>query len=69
MAWAYGGAFIQGSKTQNTTEGLFELINDFILVRYNYRVGITGLATGPSFQHKAGTSISDFGTRSMHSAG
>lgn len=56
MVWTYGGGFTGGSKSQNTPEGLFELSKDFVFVAYNYRLGITGLATGPTYQHEGGAS-------------
>lgn len=56
MVWTYGGGFTGGSKSENTPEGLFNLTNDFIFVSYNYRLGITGLANGPSLLHQGGTS-------------
>ncbi|ETL96948.1 hypothetical protein L917_05678 [Phytophthora nicotianae] len=43
-----------GSKSQNTPEGLFDLSLNFIFVAYNYRLGITGLANGPTYQHEGG---------------
>ncbi|KAG2502707.1 hypothetical protein JM18_009813, partial [Phytophthora kernoviae] len=55
LVWTYGGGFTGGSKSQNTPEGLFDLTQDFIFVGYNYRLGITGLATGPTYQHEGGT--------------
>ncbi|KAF2143509.1 uncharacterized protein K452DRAFT_297234 [Aplosporella prunicola CBS 121167] len=36
--------------------GLFNLTKDFIFVSYNYRLGITGLANGPTLLHEGGTS-------------
>ncbi|KIV87257.1 hypothetical protein PV11_02813 [Exophiala sideris] len=54
--WTYGGGFTAGSKSQNTPEGWFNLTTDFIFVAYNYRLGLTGLATGPTLQHEGGTS-------------
>ncbi|KAG3067952.1 hypothetical protein PI124_g21783 [Phytophthora idaei] len=54
VVWTYGGGFTGGSKSQNTPEGLFDLSIDFIFVAYNYRLGITGLATGPTYQHEGG---------------
>ncbi|KAL3671101.1 hypothetical protein V7S43_004283 [Phytophthora oleae] len=54
MVWSYGGGFTGGSKSENTPEGLFDLSTDFIFVAYNYRLGITGLATGPTYQHEGG---------------
>ncbi|KAL4144999.1 hypothetical protein PRNP1_012673 [Phytophthora ramorum] len=54
VVWTYGGGFTGGSKSQNTPEGLFDLSTDFIFVAYNYRLGITGLATGPTYQHEGG---------------
>ncbi|KAI9985689.1 hypothetical protein PInf_005088 [Phytophthora infestans] len=54
VLWTYGGGFTGGSKSQNTPEGLFDLSTDFIFVAYNYRLGITGLATGPTYQHEGG---------------
>ncbi|KAG3110447.1 hypothetical protein PI124_g7824 [Phytophthora idaei] len=39
---------------QNTPEGLFDLSQDFIFVACNYRLGITGLVHGPSYQHEGG---------------
>lgn len=54
LVWTYGGGFTGGSKSQNTPEGLFDLSTDFIFVAYNYRLGITGLATGPTYQHEGG---------------
>ncbi|KAL4116429.1 hypothetical protein PRIC2_011883 [Phytophthora ramorum] len=54
LVWTYGGGFTGGSKSQNTPEGLFDLSTDFVFVAYNYRVGITGLATGPTYQHEGG---------------
>lgn len=56
MVWTYGGGFTGGSKSQNTPEGLFNLSTDFIFVAYNYRLGMTGLANGPTFLHEGGTS-------------
>ncbi|OJD33740.1 carboxylesterase family protein (secreted protein) protein [Diplodia corticola] len=56
MVWTYGGGFTGGSKSQNTPEGLFDLSKDFIFVAYNYRLGMTGLANGPTFLHEGGTS-------------
>ncbi|KAE8908196.1 hypothetical protein PF005_g28240 [Phytophthora fragariae] len=54
LVWTYGGGFTGGSKSQNTPEGLFDLSTDFIFVAYNYRLGLTGLATGPTYQHEGG---------------
>jgi len=54
LVWTYGGGFTGGSKAENTPEGLFELSKDFVFVGYNYRLGITGLATGPTYQHEGG---------------
>jgi carboxylesterase type B len=56
MVWTYGGGFTGGSKSENTPEGLFDLSTDFIFVAYNYRVGITGLANGPTLLHEGGIS-------------
>jgi carboxylesterase type B len=56
MVWTYGGGFTGGSKSQNTPEGLFDLSTDFVFVAYNYRLGMTGLANGPTFLHEGGTS-------------
>ncbi|KAF4554992.1 Carboxylesterase-like protein 4 [Elsinoe fawcettii] len=53
--WTYGGGFTGGSKSQNTPEGLFNITKDFIFVAYNYRLGITGLANGPTFAHEGGS--------------
>ncbi|KAJ8579073.1 hypothetical protein ON010_g127 [Phytophthora cinnamomi] len=54
MVWTYGGGFSAGSKSQNTPEGLFDLSQDFVFVAYNYRLGITGLGNGPTYQHEGG---------------
>lgn len=61
MVWQHGGGFNIGSKsqqaaTQTTPEGLFDLSSDFIFISFNYRLGISGLATGPSFNHQGGIS-------------
>ncbi|KAH7465732.1 Carboxylesterase patB [Phytophthora ramorum] len=56
LVWTYGGGFTGGSKSQNTPEGLFDLTQDFVFVAYNYRVGITGLTNGPTYQHEGGVS-------------
>ena len=56
MVWTYGGGFSAGSKSQNTPEGLFNLTQEFIFVAYNYRLGITGIANGPTLLHEGGTS-------------
>ncbi|KPM37667.1 hypothetical protein AK830_g8899 [Neonectria ditissima] len=56
MVWTYGGGFTGGSKSQNTPEGLFDLSTEFVFVAYNYRLGMTGLANGPTFLHEGGTS-------------
>lgn len=56
LVWTYGGGFTAGSKSQNTPEGLFNLTTDFVFVAYNYRLGITGLANGPTLLHEGGTS-------------
>ncbi|RDW89217.1 putative carboxylesterase family protein [Coleophoma cylindrospora] len=54
MVWTYGGGFTGGSKSENTPEGLFDLSTDFVFVAYNYRLGFTGLANGPTFAHEGG---------------
>jgi carboxylesterase type B len=56
LVYNYGGRFKLGSKSVNTPEGLFELSTDFIYVAYNYRLGLTGVATGPTYQHEGGVS-------------
>ncbi|KAL4087851.1 hypothetical protein PRIC1_012282 [Phytophthora ramorum] len=56
LVYNYGGRFMLGSKSVNTPEGIFELSTDFIYVAYNYRLGITGVATGPTYQHEGGVS-------------
>jgi len=56
MVWTYGGGFTGGSKSQNTPEGLFNLSTEFVFVAYNYRLGLTGLANGPTLLHQGGTS-------------
>lgn len=56
MVWTYGGGFTGGSKSQNTPEGLFNLTQEFVFVAYNYRLGLTGLANGPTFLHAGGIS-------------
>ncbi|KAG7399930.1 hypothetical protein PHYBOEH_007616 [Phytophthora boehmeriae] len=56
MVWSHGGRFILGSKTEVTPEGLFDLTQDFVYVAYNYRLGITGVATSPTYQHEGGVS-------------
>lgn len=56
IVWTYGGGFTGGSKSENTPEGLFDLSTEFIFVAYNYRVGFTGLANGPTLLHEGGTS-------------
>ncbi|TEA18310.1 Secreted lipase [Colletotrichum sidae] len=56
MVWTYGGGFTGGSKSENTPEGLFDLSKEFVFVAYNYRLGLTGLANGPTFLHEGGTS-------------
>ena len=56
MVWTYGGGFTGGSKSENTPEGLFDLSKEFIVVAYNYRLGFTGLANGPTVLHEGGTS-------------
>ncbi|KAH8659810.1 Alpha/Beta hydrolase protein [Xylariales sp. PMI_506] len=54
MVWTYGGGFTGGSKSENTPEGLFDLSNEFVFVAYNYRLGMTGLANGPTYNHQGG---------------
>jgi carboxylesterase type B len=54
MVWTYGGGFTGGSKSENTTEGLFDLSTNFIFFAYNYRLGMTGLANGPTYNHQGG---------------
>ncbi|ETN20723.1 hypothetical protein PPTG_21355 [Phytophthora nicotianae INRA-310] len=56
LVYNYGGRFKLGSKSVNTPEGLFEVSTDFIYVSYNYRHGLTGVATGPTYQHEGGVS-------------
>ncbi|TDZ30048.1 Para-nitrobenzyl esterase [Colletotrichum spinosum] len=56
MVWTYGGGFTGGNKSENTPEGLFDLSKEFVFVAYNYRLGLTGLANGPTFLHEGGTS-------------
>jgi len=57
MVWTYGGGFTGGSKSQNTPEGLFNLSTEFVFVAYNYRLGMTGLANGPTFSHEGTPSL------------
>jgi carboxylesterase type B len=52
--WTYGGGFTGGSESQNTPEGLFDLSTDFVFVAYNYGLGMTGLANGPTLLHGEG---------------
>lgn len=40
----------------NSDNVQFDLTTDFIFVSYNYRLGMTGLATSPTFLHQGGTS-------------
>ncbi|EGZ09267.1 hypothetical protein PHYSODRAFT_318922 [Phytophthora sojae] len=54
LVWTYGGGFTGGLKSENTPEGIFDLTQDFVFVAYNYRVGITGLTNGPTYQHEGG---------------
>ncbi|KAF8849421.1 carboxylesterase family protein-like protein [Acephala macrosclerotiorum] len=42
LIWTYGGGFTGATN--------------FVFVAYNYRLGMTGLANGPSFLHNGGTS-------------
>ncbi|KAI9647017.1 hypothetical protein NHQ30_005019 [Ciborinia camelliae] len=56
VVWTHGGRFIFGSKTAVTPEALFALSKEFIFVAYNYRLGMTGLANGPTLNHEGGTS-------------
>lgn len=56
LVWTYGGGFTAGSKSENTPEGLFALSKEFIFVAYNYRLGMAGLAGGPTLLHEGGTS-------------
>lgn len=56
LVHVYGGHFITGSKIQATPEGLFDLSKDFIFVAFNYRLGFSGMANGPSLLHQGGTS-------------
>ncbi|OJJ42201.1 hypothetical protein ASPZODRAFT_105629 [Penicilliopsis zonata CBS 506.65] len=56
MVYFFGGGFTNGGKTQSTPEGLFNISTDFIFVAFNYRLGFTGLANGPTYQHQGGTS-------------
>ncbi|WWC90313.1 uncharacterized protein L201_005246 [Kwoniella dendrophila CBS 6074] len=57
LFWNYGGGWTGGSKEENTPEGLFEASsNSFIFVSYNYRLGIFGVANGPTLQRSGGVS-------------
>lgn len=56
LVHVYGGHFITGSKIQATPEGLYDLSKDFIFVAFNYRLGFSGMANGPSLLHQGGTS-------------
>ncbi|PVH78515.1 esterase [Cadophora sp. DSE1049] len=56
LVWTYGGGFTGGSKAENTPEGLFNLTTDFVFVSYNYRLGMTGIANGPTLLHEGGIS-------------
>ncbi|GMF23037.1 unnamed protein product [Phytophthora lilii] len=40
--------------SRRKTACLFDLSTDFVFVAYNYHLGITGLATGPTYQHEGG---------------
>ncbi|ESZ93692.1 hypothetical protein SBOR_5932 [Sclerotinia borealis F-4128] len=55
VVWSRG-RFIFGSKTAVTPKALFSLSKEFIFVAYNYRLGMTGLANGPTLNHEGGTS-------------
>lgn len=56
LVWTYGGGFTGGSKSETTPEGLFNLTTEFVYVAYNYRLGMTGIANGPTLLHEGGTS-------------
>ncbi|WWC61523.1 uncharacterized protein I303_104107 [Kwoniella dejecticola CBS 10117] len=57
LFWNYGGGWTGGSKEENTPAGLFEASNNsFIFVSYNYRLGIFGVANGPTLQRAGGVS-------------
>ncbi|KAJ5720187.1 esterase [Penicillium malachiteum] len=56
LVYVFGGGFTAGSKIQSTPEGLFDLSKEFIFVAFNYRLGFSGLANGPTFLHEGGTS-------------
>jgi carboxylesterase type B len=34
---------------------LYALSNEFIVVAFNYRVGLTGLGNGPTYSHEGGS--------------
>jgi len=56
MVYTFPGGYSYNEKSYSTPEGLFNLTSDFIFVAYNHRLGIMGLASGPTFQHQGGTS-------------
>lgn len=47
--WTYSSSFTADRKSQHTPEGLLHLSTGFVFVSYNYRIGMTGLANGPTF--------------------
>ncbi|CAG8983258.1 hypothetical protein HYALB_00002694 [Hymenoscyphus albidus] len=56
MVFTHGGRFVKGAKSENGPEGLFDLSKDFIYVSYNYRLGMTGLASGVTLNHEGASS-------------
>jgi len=55
MQWYWGGGYAFGSKTTNTPEGLFNISQGFVWISCNHRLGVFGLANGPTFTHEGGS--------------
>lgn len=55
IQWYWGGGYAFGGKTTNTPEGLFNVSNEFVWISCNHRLGVLGLANGPTFTHEGGS--------------
>jgi len=55
VQWYWGGGYASGGKTTNTPEGLFNVSQEFVWISCNHRLGVFGLANGPTFTHEGGS--------------
>ncbi|GAM89986.1 hypothetical protein ANO11243_080260 [Dothideomycetidae sp. 11243] len=55
LVYWFGGGYVANGKGSVNPAGLYNITTDFVYVACNHRLGITGNAVGPSYQHQGGS--------------